>query len=754
MTRIDETRIHTLLQAMDRGEKIAQISGCIFPWGDFPARLDSDGQLCDCSDDFAALLTAGLGSIEYLHFPLQPEESSAWSRALQAAAWERSRLGIPILIHDECCHGHLAQDSTVFPLPPGMAASFDPELIERVFTAIGREVRARGGHQVFAPILDLGRDPRWGRQEETFGEDVFLVTRMAVAAVRGLQGGTDGVQAGHVAATAKHFAGYAQSMDGLQHGQAAISPRMLLDEILEPFRAAVQEADAAALMTSYGEIDGLPCTANRQLLSDILRDTWGFKGLVVADFGSIDQLEKRFGIAADPADAARLALRAGCDMDLPHGACVARLLDDEDPETEALLDRAVLRVLRLKEHLGLFSEPGPSADMASIVHAPEHQELARQAAERSLILLKNEADLLPLDRDSLQRVALIGPHSRFLQFGGASPHGRGCSIEAGLRDALPGDCELRWAQGCALTDRDEDHYAWLPTGSGADPARCAAPEDEAELIAEARDLADWAEVVICCLGESPEITGENWKPFKGGDRDELQLIGQQQELLDAVAATGTPVATVLIHGRSLAIAPVLERSTALLDAWNPGEARGQAVAAALLGACNPAGRLPASIPVSAGACPCHYSRISADGTRPYAFGRQGVVLPFGFGLSYSRFTISGLRLERDRIAPDENAVVLARIRNHGPLDGDEVIQVYLGRCQADIARPPLLLKAFARMSLAVDEEQELRISLPPERFRYSGIDLEPRHLTGRIPLLVGPRPGELQQVVVTIVDPA
>ena len=284
--------------------------------------------------------------------------------------------------------------------------------------------------------------------------------------------------------------------------------------------------------------------------------------------------------------------------------------------------------------------------------------------------------------------------------------------------------------------------------------RCARPEDEQQLLTEARELAAWADVVILCIGDSSEITGENCRPYKGGDRDELQLIGQQQALLDAVVATGTPVASVLIHGRALAIAPVLAASGAVLDAWNPGEARGQAVAAALLGRYNPGGRLPISVPLSAGACPVYDSKISNDLTKPYAFGHEGMVLPCGYGLSYSRFSLDRVALAQDQIGPNDSAVVEATITNHGPLAGDEVILVYLGRSLAEVARPARLLKAFVRVPLQVDEQRTVRLELPPERFRYTGRDMQETSLRGRIPLLVGSRPDDLQELTLTITEEA
>ncbi len=750
---VDE-RVYDLLSRMTLDEKIAQLKAVLFPWGEeaFPVSLDDDGELHK-GDKYAAVAKDGLGAVAYIQFSLDIEKSVAYIAALQRDMLENTRLGIPLLIQEECCHGHLAQDATVYPLPPALAATFDPVLVEKVFDAIGREARVRGGSQCFSPVLDIGRDPRWGRMEETFGEDPFLVSRMGVAAVRGLQGG-DEVRADHLAASPKHFAGYGQSQGGRQGAPADIGPRALRDEILLPFEYAVREGNARGIMPAYHEIDGMPCHANRELLTSILRREWQFDGVVVSDFGAVEQLTTQHGIGADTTDAARLALEAGVDMDLPWGATFETLRANavDHPALLKHIDRSVSRVLRLKFELGLFDTPLPDrAEAHTVVHCESHRVLALEAARKAIVLLKNQDALLPLDESKIDRLAVIGPHARYLQFGGVSPHSRGVSILEGLERRLDGAVEVVWSQGCALTDADES-LPYLPQrDENASPA-VVSPELERDTIARAVETAKQADVAILCLGESSEITGEGFRPSKSGDRASLELIGQQNALLEAVAATGTPVVVVLVHGRTLIVDTVVERAGAVLDCWNLGEERGTAVAEALLGDINPGGRLPVTVPRSVGSLPCHYYRRPKGAQKGYALEPNSPLFPFGFGLSYTRFTYSNLRLSSPRLRMKRAVEVLIDVANTGERAGDDVVQLYVRDRVASVTRPAMELRGFKRVNLASGQSTTVAFVLTAPDLAFTGADMERTAELGELDIMVGPNAAELQSVLLTLVE--
>lgn len=750
---VDE-RVYDLLSRMTLDEKIAQLKAVLFPWGEehFPVSLRDDGGIYK-SDKYLAAAKHGLGAVAYIQFSLDIERSVAYIAALQRDMLENTRLGIPLLIQEECCHGHLAQQATVYPIPPALAATFDPPLVEKVFGAVGREARARGGSQCFSPVLDIGRDPRWGRMEETFGEDPFLVSRMGVAAVRGLQGG-DELSGDSIAASPKHFAGYGQSQGGRQGAPADIGPRALRDEILPPFECAVREANARGIMPAYHDIDGVPCHANHELLTSVLRKEWQFDGVVVSDFGAVEQLATQHGVAADITDAARLALEAGVDMDLPWGASFGTLhmTAVDHPALLKCIDRSVARVLRLKFELGLFDRAVPDiAQARTVVHCDAHRVLALEAAREAIVLLKNQGNLLPLDESTIERIALIGPHARYLQFGGVSPHGCGVSILDGLERRLDGSVEVLWSQGCALTDSDEP-LPYLPErDENASPA-AVPPELEQDSIKEAVETARKADVVVVCLGESSEITGESFKPTKSGDRASLELVGQQNALLTAVAATGIPVVVVLIHGRTLIIDKVVEHAGAVLDCWNPGEERGTAVAEALFGDYNPGGRLPVTVPRSVGSLPCHYYRRLKGAQKGYAFEGSSPLFAFGFGLSYTTFAYSNLRLSSPRLRMKRAVEVLVDIANVGERAGDEVVQLYVRDRIASVTRPAMELRGFKRVSLARGESTTVAFVLTAPDLACTGADMERTVELGEFDVMVGPNAAELQSVPLTLVE--
>jgi beta-glucosidase len=748
-------RAADLLMRMTLEEKLAQLSGVIIidVVENLPVRVDENGTLHK-DDSFVQPTAAGIGAICYPQVRMGVRDSVRVLNALQRDFLENTRLGIPALIVDEGAHGHLAWESTIFPLPVGMGATFNPDLIQRVFDAVGREIRVRGGHLALTPVGDIGTDPRWGRVEETFGEATHLVTQMTLAAIRGLQGGRDGVAADHVAATAKHFAGFAQSAGGRQIAPPDLPERVLRDQILPVFKAAVTEAGVYCIMPAYIEHDGIPAHAHHKLLRHILRDEWGFKGLVVSDFGGVPDIYTRYRVAPSLPDAARRALHAGVDMDLPEGKAF-RTLQEVDAALLAHIDTSVERVLALKFSLGLFENPYVDEGRAvEVVHSAHHQQIASEVAEQSLILLKNEGAILPLNITQTPRIALVGPHSKLLKFGGYSGHNRGVSIYDGLLNYTQGQAELLWAQGCRLTTDAEDNLPDDVFGEGMlrdlpdNMPNVFSLESEQIQINEAATLAATCDVAVVCLGESYATTSESNGPGHFGDRESLELVGNQLALLRAVKATGVPTITVLIHGRTLTILPVLETADAVIDAWNPGEARGTAIARALFGDINPGGRLPFTVPFSAGQLP--FSRKITGYEQLYAFQNRRECLPFGYGLSYTTFTYSVPRVEGTFRVGDPVTVSL-EVTNTGTRAGDEVVQVYVTDVICSVSRPRHVLKAFQRVSLAAGEMRSITLVLPPEAFSFTDEQYQPCIEAGEFEISVGTNSQQTQTVVITLV---
>ena len=746
-------RVNELMMLMTLEEKVAQLSGIIFPWGNFPVKLENDHLVK--SDSYTEATKHGIGGISYVNFSLQPKESVEYTNALQKDVRENTRLGIPLFIFEECLYGQIAYGSTVFPYSIGLGATWDPVLVREVFDAMGQEVRCRGGLMTFNPILDIGRDPRWGRIRETFGEDTYLTSRMGVAAVKGLQGGED-VSEGHIAATLKHFAGFAQSMGGRQLSVPEVSHRTFQDEILPTFRAAVKEANPAAVMTTYTEINGIPSTSNKELLNDILREQWGFEGIVVSDFGAIDGLILNHHTASDKLDAAKQALVAGVDMDLPEGNCFKDLLAvaEADKMIMGRIDEAVARVLALKFKMGLFENPFQEERYSlSIVHCENHQSISLKAAEKSLVLLQNKDNVLPINEKALKKLAVIGPHSKYMDVG--------ITIYEGLKETLPEEVELLWAQGCALTDSDENLAYLQETAEGGfttihQSAFQTEEEDELmmdhyegkrpglipldkelKVIEEAVEIAKRADIAILCLGESNQCSGENYAPNRFGDRDDLELIGNQLELLKAVKGAGVPVVVVLINDRPLALGSVSKYADALISAWQPGEMRGRAIARALLGRINPGGKLPVTMPVSVGQLPCYYSQKATGYMRDYAFTKGRYVYPFGYGLSYTTFKIEKLNLSSETLVSNGSLVISLDVINTGTREGDEVVQLYIRDLVSSITQPYKLLKRFERITLKQGEKKEVTFTLLPEDLAFTNINGEFLPEEGEFTLYVG-----------------
>ncbi|HZV56749.1 MAG TPA: glycoside hydrolase family 3 N-terminal domain-containing protein [Sphingobium sp.] len=674
-----------------------------------------------------------------------PADTIAYVNAAQKWAREQTRLGIPILFHEEALHGFMAPEATSFPQAIAMASSFDPDLVERVSAVIGREVRAHGTVLALSPVVDIARDPRWGRIEETFGEDPYLCAEMGVAAVRGLQGESEILQPGKVFATLKHMTGHGQPLAGNNVAPAMLGERDLREFFFPPFRAVVERTGIAAVMPSYNEIDGVPSHANRWLLKDVLRGEWGFDGAIVSDYAAIEELTTFHKVAANLGEAAQLALEAGVDSDLPDGVAYRTLADEvrAGRVALALLDAACANMLRLKFRAGLFDEAVPvdAAAAARLTANDEARALALETARKAMVLLKNDGTL-PLAAGAHKRVAVIGPNAAVTRLGGYSSLPRTqVSLLDGVRKRLEGKAEVVFAQGVFITQSED---------RSANEILLADPEKNRQLIAEAVAVAKTCDVVLLAIGDTEQTSREGYARNHLGDRTDLDLVGEQNDLFAALKATGKPVVVVALNGRPPSWPRVVEGANALLECWYVGQEGGTAMAQALFGDVNPGGKMPVTVVRDAGQIPFFYNH-KPSARRGYLFADPAPLFPFGFGLSYTRFTLSAPRLSAARIGRAGTVDVALDVTNSGARAGDEVVQLYVHDQVASVARPVKELKAFRRVTLQPGETRTLRFTLGPEAFRLWNIDMNEVVEPGLFDIMVGPNSQDLQSVTLEIV---
>ena len=712
-----EKRVADLLSRMTLEEKIAQLSGYWFP----KSGVFVDDQLRPALGDKAkAVLANGLGEIsrpsenEDRKKNLGPRQEAELTNALQKFVIENTRLGIPLLNHEEGLHGMQGVGATSYPQPIALAASFDPTLVEDIMTAVAKETRARGAHHTLAPVIDVMRDPRWGRAEETFGEDPYLVSRMGVAAVRGLQGRaskgdakTPGkIDASHVMATLKHFAVHGQPEAGINAGPGNYSERVIREVFLPPFVAAIKEAGARAVMPAYVEIDGVPAHANRLYLQDILRKEWAFDGLVVSDYFAIEQLNSLHHVVDSDDAAAKLAFESGVDLELPDPKLYPKLAAQVKSKAipVALIDKAVGRVLKAKFELGLFEQPYVDVEQADkIAGSAEHAALARKAAERSIVLLKNAGGLLPLDRAKVKSIAVVGPNAEPCRLGGYSGVPKRCiGVLRGIKEAAGAGVKVIWAPGCGIT-RGNDWWA--------DKVEAPTPEEDRKMINDAVAVARTADVVVLALGDSEQSSREAWAPNHLGDRPSLDLPGRQDDLARAVLAIGKPTVAVLLNGRPPAINVLAQGAGAILEGFYLGQEGGGAVAAALFGEVNPGGKLPVSFARSAGHLPIFYN-YKPSARRGYLFDEVTPLYPFGHGLSYTTFGYKNLKVTPAATKDDRDAhTASVEVSNTGARAGDEVVQLYLRDVVSSVTRPVKELKGFERVTLKPGETKTVTFTL-------------------------------------------
>lgn len=761
MSKSPTERANELIARMTLVEKAQQVTS-IMPFALFGVNgLDADALDRHLADGIGHVAAAASGS--------DPQQIAGTVNEIQRYLVERTRLGIPAIMHAEALNGFVAAGYTSFPTAIGLAASWDPARVEAMAEVIRRQMRSVGVLQALAPVLDVARDARWGRVHETYGEDVYLVSAFSVAFVRGLQGQD---LTGGVLATGKHFLGYSLTEAGQNMAATHLGPRELYDVYATPFEAAIKMAGMGSVMNSYSEIDGVPVGANRGVLTDLLRGRMGFTGSVVSDYGTVDGLRTRQGVASSLSEAGELALAAGLDVELPVASGYKTLEDSirEGRLEEAVLDDAVRRVLVDKFKLGLFENPYVGNDPIELSTAQsEGAALSRELADESVTLLKNDGKL-PLAKSG--RIAVIGPHadSAMVNFaaytypavidmvkGLSTGESRMAGLE-GMTDPL--SAETGAAQLAQLMDIDSEDVARQVYGTQTlvEAIRAAAPDaivesvegvsihpDDPQDLDAAVALAQEADVVILAIGGKAGWFGTRVTEGEGSDAARVELPDHQVALVDAVSATGTPLVGVLYQGRPLALAEVEPKLNAIVTGYYPGPNGSGALAAVLFGDTNPSGKLPYSMPRATGQLPLYisqkrgsgYQRTASDAFR-YIDLDITPLFHFGHGLSYTTFEYGDLELAADEVPTEGGSIVVSvELRNTGDRDGTEVVQLYAAQNATGVTRPVQQLIGFARVALAAGEGATVRFTIPTSQLGYSGIDgrfiLEP----GPVALAVG-----------------
>ncbi|GLY78654.1 glycoside hydrolase family 3 N-terminal domain-containing protein [Actinoallomurus iriomotensis] len=711
-------RVADLLDRMTIEEKAAQLIG-------YWAESAREGEeVAPLPDDFGEpppleeVLRHGLGQLTRVFgtAPVRPADGAARLRELQARVTAANRFGIPAIAHEECLTGFMTWTATVFPCPLAWGASFDPELVEEMAAAVAATMRRAGVHQGLAPVLDVTRDYRWGRTEETIGEDPYLVGVVGTAYVRGLE------RAGLVA-TLKHFAGYSASRGGRNMAPVPMGPREFADVILEPFVLALREGGARAVMNSYADVDGVPMAANERLLTGLLREELGFTGIVVADYFAISFLEDMHGVAGSPGEAAALALRAGVDVELPTVRCYGAPLVEQvrrGTVPEEHLDRAVARVLALKCELGLLDDRVEETDAADL-DPPELRHLARRLAEESVVLLANDG-VLPL---RARRLAVAGPladDARAMM---------GCYTFPNHMAARYPDLPI----GVEVSSLTEALRAELPgvelTAAGGGDVMVSSDGDIDAAVAAARG----ADVCVLALGDRAGMFGHGTSG-EGCDAETLALPGRQRALAEAVLATGTPTVVVLLTGRPYALGGIADRAAAVVQTFFPGEEGAPAIAGVLSGRVEPSGRLPVSVPRHPGGQPGTYLRPRTGASSRWSAVDPEPLFAFGHGLTWTRFGYEDLRV--DPSAPTDGTVeVAATVRNLGDRPGTEVVQLYLSDPVASVVQPVRRLAGWARVRLAPGATARVTFSVHADRTAFTGTDLRRIVEPGTIEVAVG-----------------
>lgn len=737
-------RIEDLINRMTLEEKVAQVTAV---WQDKKRFYSEDFSFNP--DSAAVVMPHGIGHVTRPSELGGPPDTGrtaqnqiAFGNAIQKWLVEETRLGIPALFHEESLHGLAAHHATSWGQPISVAASFDRDLARRLYATAARQAASRGAHVVLTPVVDVARDPRWGRVEETLGEDPYLAAQIGLEAVLGFQGDDDTWDEGEVFATLKHMAGHGQPEGGTNIGPANISERTLREVFLYPFRYIVREGRVRNVMASYNEVNGVPSHANGWMLNDLLRDTWGFDGVVVSDYFGVEELTGRHAVAEDLKRAAVLSLTSGVDIELPDAEAYPYLVEAvrEGLISEKTLNVAVARILRQKFDRGLFENPYTPVG-GGLNNTPADDSLVRKAGAESMIMLKNNG-LLPLDSAGLGRVLVVGPNADRVLLGGYSDHPQHfITVRQGLENVL-GAGNVVYAEGARVTE---------PGSWYKDPV-IAMDEDEDRLrIQAAVRAARDADHIVLAVGGNELTSREAWAEGHPGDRPTLELAGLQNELIDALAKTGKPIIALVFGGRPLNISNLAAKSDAVFQCFYLGQETGDSVADVLLGKKDPGGRLPISIPRSAGHIPAYYNH-KPTARRGYLFDDVSALYPFGYGLSYAEFTLSPPTLSAASASIDEDVTVSVRVDNTGERAGSTVVQFYLRDRFSSVTRPVKELRGFEKVFLQAGASTTVTFPLGRAELEFLGPDMQWIVETGEFDVMTGTssRDEDLQKVTFTL----
>ena len=752
-------RVHDLLGRMTIEEKVLQLqSGVNMPaFGPQASGLFNKDQLNEPM--VKKTLGNGLGTYAFLDEFIGmsaggPREEAARRNLLQAWVMENTRLAIPIMFHGEALHGSAVKGATSFPAAVGLGSTWDPEPAEGDVHHRRLEARASGNVLVLAPVLDLSRDPRYGRVEEMYSEDPYLVGQMAVAAVRGLQGDALLLGPDHVFATAKHFV-HGQPENGTNVGPNDFSERTMRSVFLYPFQQVVQKAHIEAVMPSYNENNGgIPSHANPWLLKQVLRDEWGFTGLTVSDYFAVEQLNTLQHVAIDKASAGVLAFNSGVDVELPSSSGYPSLVAAVRAGRVSAknLDQAVSRVLTAKFRAGLFEHPYADPDRAAeVVGSKTHIPLARKVADEAIVLLKNKDNALPLDPAKIKTLAVIGPNAKKVRLGtysGIPPYF--VTVLDGISNRVGSGTKVVYAEGCRISEPDS-----APNLNALFAYKAPSEEADRKLIKEAVETASSADVIVLALGGNETVSRESIGDMGStmapsyGDSDTLELPGRQNELVNEIVKLGKPMVAVLLNGKAYSIEKLTQQVPAIVEGWYLGQETGNAIADVLFGDVNPSGHLPVTVARNVGQLPVYYYKTPAA-RRGYVFNDNTPLFPFGFGLSYTTFTLSKPTLDHEKITAEEKAKVSVLVTNTGSRAGDEVVQMYIHHPVSSVVQPIKALRGFRRVHLEAGQSTTVTFDVGADELSILNAEMKRVVERGQIDVLVGANSQETSAVELTI----
>jgi beta-glucosidase len=743
-----EVRAKDLLGRMTLDEKVMQTQ-CL--WIQKSLILNDDGDFNEAKA--AGVLMNGLGELARLNenagpnsSGYHPKQAARLYNKIQHYFVEKTRLGIPVMVHEESLHGQQTQDATNFPIPIALASTWNENLMTEIFSVVAKEVRARGGQHVLAPVVDITRDPRWGRTEETLGEDPYLISRLAVAEIKAYQG--DGIYLGknNVATTLKHFGIHGQSEGGINVSPSNIDERTAREIFFKPFKACISEGKAMNVMACYNEIWGLPAHINKYLLTDILRKEWGFKGVVVSDYFAIRDVSTLHKVTPSYDEAGLLAFKAGVDMETPDPDGFKNLANMVKSGKISIkeLDEAVTRILISKFRLRLFDDPYVDEDKAEeIVGSAANRAVAYKTAQEAMVLLKNDNNFLPLDKNKVKVIALIGPNADKCLLGGYSSKPRYCitPLQA-IRERYGSNIRVLYAEGTTITDKNN----WF-----ADTISLVQPALNKGKLDEAIEIAKQADVVILFVGGNESMNREGWATNHLGDMPTLELLNGQNELIKAIVALGKPTCAFVNSGPPLSIGNLVDAVPAVMQCWYLGQEGGYAIADALFGEINPSGKLPISFPRTTGNIPAYYN-YKPSARRGYNLGYDVTPLfAFGHGLSYTTFQYSDLKLSSAKMKTNDSVMVSVTVKNTGSRKGAEVVQLYIRDDYSSVPRPVKELKGFKKIWLDPGQSQIVNFTITPESLSFYNTEMKWVVEPGDFTIMVGTASDKTESIKLTVV---